>query len=60
MKLRAGLLSAEAQRVQTIHLIKVNCIFFFKFKEGGGCVARIFDKLKQLRPGHRKYFFAVT
>lgn len=46
-KLCALLMVVSAQRVQTIHLIRLSCLHF---KESG-CTVHIVDKLKQTRPG---------
>ena len=48
LKLCALLLVATAQRVQTIHLLKLDWIEFVH----SGCKIHVLDKVKQTRPGH--------
>ena len=50
LKLCASLLLVSAQRVQTIHLIRLRCIQF----RGEGCTLHIIDKLKRTRPGYHQ------
>ena len=47
-KLCALLMITTAQRVQTIHLIRLDCIHFHE----KGCTIVLKDKLKHTRPGH--------
>jgi integrase len=48
-KLCALMLLATAQRIQTVHLIRVHCIHMEKNK----CEIEIVDKIKQSKPGSR-------
>ena len=50
LKLCASLLLVSAQRVQTIHLIRLRCIQF----RDEGCTLHIIDKLKRTRPGYHQ------
>jgi integrase len=50
LKLVSLLLISSAQRVQTIQLIRLSCIFI----DNEGCVIPIIDKLKSTRPGYRQ------
>ena len=50
LKLCASLLLVSAQRVQTIHLIRLRCIQF----RDQGCTIHIMDKLKHTRPGYHQ------
>ena len=50
MKLCASLLLVSAQKVQTIHLIRLRCIQF----RDQGCTIHIMDKLKHTRPRYHQ------
>lgn len=49
-KLCALLLITTAQRVQTIHFVKLSCLQFHET----GCTIQVVDKLKHTRPGHHQ------
>ena len=49
-KLCALLLLTTAQRVQTIHVMRLSCICF----DSAGCSVQIIDKLKHTRQGHHQ------
>ena len=49
-KVCALLLLSTAQRVQTVHLIRLGCVLF----HNQGCTISLVDKLKHTRPGHHQ------
>lgn len=49
-KLVALLLLTTAQRVQTVHFVKVSCIEF----QETGCIIRLVDKLKHTKAGYHQ------
>jgi len=51
LKLCALLLMVSAQRVQTIHLLKLSCV---QFLNQGSCKIHVIDKLKHSRPGYHQ------